>query len=72
MSMRGLVGWFVFLVSCVPAYLDVRERAGSLHTSRYSNSWAVEVSGGPTEADRLAHLHGFVNHGQASPIWHKC
>ncbi len=32
----------------------------------FSNSWAVEVTGGPEEADRLARKHGFSNRGQ---VW---
>uniref|UniRef100_A0A8C5LYT5 furin n=1 Tax=Leptobrachium leishanense TaxID=445787 RepID=A0A8C5LYT5_9ANUR len=30
----------------------------------YTNTWAVHISGGPAEADRLAQKHRFVNHGQ--------
>ena len=33
---------------------------------RYSNSWAVEIRGGPEAADEMAQKHGFVNHGQVS------
>uniref|UniRef100_A0A8C7XXT1 Furin (paired basic amino acid cleaving enzyme) b n=1 Tax=Oryzias sinensis TaxID=183150 RepID=A0A8C7XXT1_9TELE len=29
----------------------------------YTNSWAVQISGGPEEADRIAREHGFINHG---------
>ncbi|XP_063052653.1 furin (paired basic amino acid cleaving enzyme) b [Engraulis encrasicolus] len=29
----------------------------------YSNSWAVHVSGGAREAERIARKHGFINHG---------
>ena len=32
----------------------------------YSNSWAVEVRGGPEVANELARKHGFVNRGQVS------
>ena len=33
----------------------------------YSTSWAVEIDGGRTEADRLASAHGFLNRGQVRP-----
>ena len=59
MRSRALLGCFTLLVSCVPA-----ERADLLRTNRYSNSWAVEIRGGLSGADRLAEQHGFVNHGQ--------
>ncbi|CAL9697284.1 unnamed protein product [Knipowitschia caucasica] len=29
----------------------------------YTNTWAVQISGGPDEADRVAREHGFVNLG---------
>ena len=32
----------------------------------YSNTWAVEVHGGPEEADVLAQEHGLINRGQVS------
>lgn len=32
----------------------------------YTNTWAVQISGGPEEADRIAREHGFVNHGNVS------
>lgn len=32
----------------------------------YTNTWAVQVNGGPGEADRIAREHGFVNHGPVS------
>lgn len=32
----------------------------------YTNSWAVQISGGPEEADRIAREHGFINHGNVS------
>ncbi|KAL2093619.1 hypothetical protein ACEWY4_010931 [Coilia grayii] len=35
-------------------------------TGVYSNSWAVHVSGGAHQADRIARKHGFVNHGNLS------
>ena len=35
---------------------------------RYANRWAVEVRGGPEEADALAHKYGFENHGQVRSL----
>ncbi|KAM9854075.1 furin (paired basic amino acid cleaving enzyme) b [Aulostomus maculatus] len=29
----------------------------------YTNTWAVQINGGPEEADRIAREHGFINHG---------
>eukprot|EP00064_Thunnus_orientalis_P001220 superscaffoldBa00000081_g1222 len=29
----------------------------------YTNAWAVQINGGPEEADRIARQHGFINHG---------
>uniref|UniRef100_A0A671Y1I7 Furin (paired basic amino acid cleaving enzyme) b n=1 Tax=Sparus aurata TaxID=8175 RepID=A0A671Y1I7_SPAAU len=29
----------------------------------YTNTWAVQIDGGPEEADRIAREHGFINHG---------
>ncbi|MBN3308952.1 furin-1 [Amia ocellicauda] len=29
----------------------------------YTNTWAVHISGGAEEADRIARKHGFINHG---------
>lgn len=34
----------------------------------YSNAWAVQIDGGPEEADRIAREHGFVNHGNVSRL----
>ena len=33
---------------------------------RYSNSWAVEVTGGKDKADEIAKRHGLVNLGPVS------
>ncbi|OCT89695.1 furin-1-like [Xenopus laevis] len=30
----------------------------------YTNTWAVHISGGSAEADRLSRKYGFINHGQ--------
>lgn len=32
----------------------------------YTNAWAVQIDGGPEEADRIAREHGFINHGNVS------
>lgn len=34
----------------------------------YTNAWAVQINGGPGEADRIAREHGFINHGNVSSI----
>lgn len=34
----------------------------------YTNTWAVQIDGGPEEADRIAREHGFINHGNVSHI----
>ena len=39
---------------------------------RYSNDWAVEVSGGLSAANQLAARHGFVNLGQVSQLYALC
>uniref|UniRef100_A0A8C7XVH5 Furin (paired basic amino acid cleaving enzyme) b n=1 Tax=Oryzias sinensis TaxID=183150 RepID=A0A8C7XVH5_9TELE len=38
----------------------------------YTNSWAVQISGGPEEADRIAREHGFINHGNVSSSPFNC
>uniref|UniRef100_A0A8C1TG11 Furin (paired basic amino acid cleaving enzyme) b n=1 Tax=Cyprinus carpio TaxID=7962 RepID=A0A8C1TG11_CYPCA len=30
----------------------------------YTNTWAVHIEGGAEEAERIAHKHGFISHGQ--------
>jgi len=32
----------------------------------YTNTWAVQIDGGPEEADRIAREHGFINQGNVS------
>lgn len=34
----------------------------------FTNSWAVEVTGGSEAADQLAAKHGFINHGSVSTV----
>lgn len=35
----------------------------------YTNTWAVQIDGGPEEADRIAREHGFINHGNVSSTY---
>uniref|UniRef100_A0A665V3W9 Furin (paired basic amino acid cleaving enzyme) b n=1 Tax=Echeneis naucrates TaxID=173247 RepID=A0A665V3W9_ECHNA len=38
-----------------------------IHTAEvYTNAWAVQIIGGPEEADRIAREHGFINLGNVS------
>ncbi|KTF71984.1 hypothetical protein cypCar_00024121 [Cyprinus carpio] len=30
----------------------------------YTNTWAIHIEGGAEEAERIAHKHGFISHGQ--------
>lgn len=32
----------------------------------YTNTWAVHITGGQEEADRIASKYGFINHGHVS------
>lgn len=34
----------------------------------FTNTWAVQITGGPEEADRIAREHGFINHGNVSSV----
>lgn len=36
----------------------------------YTNTWAVQIHGGPEEADRVAREHGFTNIGNVSFTLH--
>ena len=36
----------------------------------YTNTWAVQIKGGTEEADRIAREHGFINHGNVSPVFY--
>ena len=40
--------------------------SSSTAAGTYSNSWAVHITGGAHEAERIARKHGFVNHGNVS------
>ncbi|XDV18703.1 hypothetical protein PO909_024345 [Leuciscus waleckii] len=35
----------------------------------YTNAWAVHITGGEQEANRIASKHGFVNHGNVSVMF---
>ncbi len=35
----------------------------------YTNTWAVHITGGELEANRIARKHGFVNHGKVSLLF---
>ncbi len=35
----------------------------------YTNTWAVHITGGEQEANRIARKHGFVNHGKVSVLF---
>jgi len=35
----------------------------------YTNTWAVHITGGEQEANRIASKHGFVNHGNVSVMF---
>ena len=34
----------------------------------YTNSWAVQMDGGPSAAETLAAKYGFINKGQVSTV----
>lgn len=35
----------------------------------YTNHWAVRVSGGPQQADRVAAKYGYINFGQVTTLF---
>uniref|UniRef100_A0A669BJJ7 Furin (paired basic amino acid cleaving enzyme) b n=1 Tax=Oreochromis niloticus TaxID=8128 RepID=A0A669BJJ7_ORENI len=51
-----LLSWTVFVL--LTAELNWIDAA-----KVYTNTWAVQINGGPGEADRIAREHGFINHG---------
>lgn len=54
--------WTVFvLLTAEQKWIDAAEV--------YTNTWAVQINGGPEEADRIAREHGFVNHGNVSSTY---
>lgn len=54
----------VFLSLVAYVFFAAAPGNGYAAEARYSSSWAVEVSGGSTTADALAHKYGFTNLGQ--------
>lgn len=50
--------WTVFVLTAELNWIDTAEV--------YTNAWAVQINGGPEEADRIAKEHGFINHGNVS------
>ncbi len=58
----------VLLVLLYGGAPGVRLQSVAAAKPRYTNSWAVEVSGGSLAADELANKHGFVNLGQVSAL----
>ncbi|XP_057691909.1 furin (paired basic amino acid cleaving enzyme) b isoform X2 [Corythoichthys intestinalis] len=47
--------WTVLVLTAELNWIDTAEV--------YTNTWAVQIKGGPEEADRIAKEHGFINHG---------
>ncbi|XP_061678705.1 furin (paired basic amino acid cleaving enzyme) b [Syngnathoides biaculeatus] len=47
--------WTVLVLTAELNWIDTAEV--------YTNAWAVQINGGPEEADRIAKEHGFTNHG---------
>ncbi|XP_051916018.1 furin (paired basic amino acid cleaving enzyme) b [Hippocampus zosterae] len=47
--------WTVLVLTSELNWIDTAEV--------YTNAWAVQINGGPKEADRIAKEHGFINHG---------
>lgn len=57
--------WAVLvLLTAEPKWIDAAEV--------YTNAWAVQINGGPEEADRIAREHGFTNHGNVSSAYSVC
>lgn len=52
------------------AYLVLLAAEARLITGQgiYTNTWAIHIEGGAEEAERIAHKHGFISHGQVSGI----
>uniref|UniRef100_A0A8C2JJS5 Peptidase S8 pro-domain domain-containing protein n=1 Tax=Cyprinus carpio TaxID=7962 RepID=A0A8C2JJS5_CYPCA len=52
------------------AYLVLLAAETRLITGKgiYTNTWAVHIEVGAEEAERIAHKHGFISHGQVSAI----
>ena len=61
MTMTYILCLLLWLVAC----------SSRAESQRYTNRWAVEVLGGPEEADALAHKYGFENRGQVRSIYRR-
>ena len=59
MTMTYILCLLLWLLAC----------SSRAESQRYTNRWAVEVLGGPEEADALAHKYGFENRGQVRSIY---
>ena len=57
-----------FVLCTVIFAVGVASKQVRLEPPRYTNSWAVEVRGGPKAADELAKKHGFENRGQVRKL----
>ena len=61
-AVAGASAAFLCSLLCSIASLTQSEKI----VIRYSNSWAVEVTGGKGKADEIAERHGLVNLGAVS------
>ncbi|GAA6079388.1 furin (paired basic amino acid cleaving enzyme) a [Tachysurus ichikawai] len=59
-------------LACLPLVtlltLLTSEVKPSLAQNVYTNTWAVHISGGVDEANRIAQKHGFINHGNVQRV----
>ena len=62
--MVGVAGAFIVLCSLLCSTVPLIQYQKIV--IRYSNSWAVEVTGGKDKADEIAERHGLVNLGAVS------
>ncbi|RXN22557.1 furin-1-like protein [Labeo rohita] len=55
------------------AYLVLLAAEARLITGQgiYTNTWAIHIEGGAEEAERIAHKHGFISHGQENDGTHE-
>ena len=67
-SVKMEVGRFFFLTFAVSAVCVAGAAVAGRHGTVpvYTNSWAVEVEGGGSDADALAAKYGFINKGSVS------
>ena len=63
--MVGVAGTSIVLL-CSLLYSTVPLTQSQKIVIRYSNSWAVEVTGGKDKADEIAERHGLINLGAVS------